>query len=162
MIKNKNTGQIYIGQSKNIEMRFNSHCYVSKIDLDIANNGRDNFDFIIIEELDESQLDEREKYWISYYDTYQNDFHYNSQPGGVCGSPQNLLDGGLIKYTLWNAEKCLYEKYTMCRRNRTPNPCGCFRVKFNKYRIPMGRFYDFVSCELINQLIEEAIENEVE
>ena len=160
MIRNKKTGQMYIGQSKNIEMRFSSHCYVSKVDLDIANNGKDNFDFIIIEELDEEQLNERERYWISYYDTYQNDFHYNSQAGGTCGNSKNLLSGGLVKYTLWDTDACGYEKHSMYKRNRAPNPCGCFRAKFNTYRIPIGRFYDFVSCELINQLIKEAI-NEV-
>ena len=70
MIKNKKTGQIYIGQSNNIEVRFLKHCNISLVDIDIAINGVDNFDFSIVEET--IDLDEREKFWIEYYNTYKN------------------------------------------------------------------------------------------
>ena len=160
-IEDKETGQKYIGQSKDIENRFRSHCYVSEIDLAIATKGEDNFDFSIIEELSEDKLNEREEYWIEYYNTYEDPFHYNSQKGGNCGSVHNLLCGGLVKYTLWDAYLCAYEKYDMYKRGRTPNPCRCFRVKFNTYRVPIGKFHDFVSCEIISRLIKEAVKDEI-
>ena len=76
---------IYIGQSNNIQRRktehFNSNKYdSSKIDIAIQEKGVDNFKFEIIEECSEDKLDEREKYWIEYYDSYTNG--YNMTKGG--------------------------------------------------------------------------------
>lgn len=78
-IRNKKTGQIYIGQSFDIEKRFQKHCSLPQIDVAIALEGKDNFDFEIIEELSPSRdlLLEREQYWIRYYDADINHFHYN-------------------------------------------------------------------------------------
>jgi hypothetical protein len=42
--------------------------------------GIKNFDFNILEVCSIEQLDERERYWISYYDSYNNG--YNRTPGG--------------------------------------------------------------------------------
>jgi len=42
--------------------------------------GIENFTFEEIEQVDNSILDEREKYWIEYYDSYFNG--YNSTLGG--------------------------------------------------------------------------------
>ena len=142
-IKNKKTGQIYIGQSKNIEVRFLKHCNTSLVDIDIAINGVDNFDFSIVEET--IDLDEREKFWIEYYNTYKNKNHYNRDIGGNS------------KYSLWNSNYVKYSKDKMHQHNREPNPCRCFYPKYEGYVIHIGYFHDFVSCEVISQLIEEAI-----
>lgn len=81
MIRNKKTGQIYIGQSKNIEARFNEHCRVSNVDLAIALEGKENFDLHIIEEVynNRSILYNREQYWIKYYNVVDNPYHYNKK-----------------------------------------------------------------------------------
>lgn len=50
------------------------------VDLAIKKYGIENFDFSIIEECSPDFLDERERYWISYYDSYNNG--YNRTPGG--------------------------------------------------------------------------------
>ena len=42
--------------------------------------GIENFTFSVIEECSQEQLNEREIYWIEYYDTYKNG--YNSTLGG--------------------------------------------------------------------------------
>ena len=42
--------------------------------------GVENFTFEEIEEVENDLLDEREKYWISFYDSYYNG--YNSTIGG--------------------------------------------------------------------------------
>jgi hypothetical protein len=49
--------------------------------------GIENFEFTILEELEYVQdlLNEREKYWISFYHTYVND---------PCGPGYNLTRGG--------------------------------------------------------------------
>lgn len=157
-IKNKKTGQIYIGQSKNIELRFKTHCSVSPIDIAIATEGVDNFEFSIIEET--TSLHEQEQFWIRVYDTYNNEYHYNCSPGK--GMINNLQYGygynnARAKYTLWDINYAGYDKNRMYRRNRKINPCSCFSAKYEGYVIPIGRFYDFVTCEIINRLIKEAI-----
>lgn len=99
---NKINGKVYIGQSINIETRYQQHLYDSShradrgsgVDLAIKKYGIDNFDFEIIEECPIEKLDEREIYWISYYDSYHNG--YNRTPGGkaVRGEdhPRAILD----------------------------------------------------------------------
>ena len=158
MIRNKKTGQMYIGQSKNIERRFRYHCSLSNIDKAILLEGKDNFDFIIIEETSEDKLLEREKYWIEYYNTYDNDYHYNMSDGS---KHDNICLPNGFKYFLWNSRVCFYQKRDMCKPGREPNPCRCFRCAYNNRSLPIGQFHDFVSCEIINQLIKEAIKDEI-
>ena len=87
-IKNKKTDQMYIGLSKNIEERWKQHCKKSeqsiRIDRIINQEDKNNFDLIIIEKLPpiDEMLSNREKYWIKYFNTFENDFHYNDSPGG--------------------------------------------------------------------------------
>lgn len=86
--QNKLNGKIYIGQSLDIEKRYKQHLYDalnradrgSGVDLAIKKYGIKNFDFMVIEECPTALLDERERYWISYYDSYNNG--YNRTPGG--------------------------------------------------------------------------------
>ena len=88
-ITNKINNKCYIGQTiKNYEERFRQHQlnytkeYFSQIVLYQAfkKYGIENFNFEPIEEVEKNQLDEREKYWIKYYDSYYNG--YNSTLGG--------------------------------------------------------------------------------
>lgn len=87
--ENKLNGKVYIGQSINIETRYTQHLYDSNnlatrngtgVDFAIKRYGIENFDFQIIEECPAEKLDEREVYWIAYYDSYHNG--YNRTPGG--------------------------------------------------------------------------------
>ena len=88
-ITRKDTGQAYIGLSENIERRWYDHTHSpqlkhSYIDRAIKKYGADRFDLEIIEELpnDRDLLTEREAYWVKYYNTYKDDFHYNLTPAG--------------------------------------------------------------------------------
>lgn len=85
---NKINGKRYIGQtSQNEERRWrHGDGYVDspKFYRAIQKYGWDNFSHEIIE-IGESQqwANERERYWISYYDTFNNDEKgYNMTPGG--------------------------------------------------------------------------------
>lgn len=82
-ITKKSNNKSYIGQSNDIVRRFEEH--KSKIDIPIdmaiAKYGSDAFTFEILEECALNQLDEREIYWIAYYNTYKG-FGYNCNPGG--------------------------------------------------------------------------------
>lgn len=91
--ENKHNHRRYIGQSTNIEKRYDQHLYDAanrpKQTIDFALNkfGIDDFDFMIIEECSEDRLNEREIYWIQYYDSYNDG--YNSTPGGKCLRGEN-------------------------------------------------------------------------
>lgn len=81
-ITNLINNHIYIGQSINIERRFREHKNKTSLIVDkaIKKYGIENFLFEIIEECDSSILDEREKYWITFYDSYR--MGYNCTYGG--------------------------------------------------------------------------------
>lgn len=82
-ITKKENGKSYIGQSNDIERRFAEHKYKLDIPIEIAirKYGIDSFNFEVIEECSLEQLDEREKYWIAFYNTYKG-FGYNCNEGG--------------------------------------------------------------------------------
>ena len=87
-ITNKINNKVYIGQSKDIESRWESHKYYTystktKLQYAFAKYGIFNFLFQVIEECDISNLDEREKFWISYYNSYEDG--YNMTMGGQEG-----------------------------------------------------------------------------
>ena len=62
------------------------------------------------------------------------------------------------KYTLWDWKKVKYDKSVMFQRNREPNPCKCFNLMYNKKRIEIGRFEDFITPEIIHDIIKEEVE----
>lgn len=90
-IANKRTGQCYIGQSVDIGNRWTEHfkeaimgtlnASTSKFYRALAEEGFENFTYEILEQVeDRSQLDERERYWINFYNSKENG--YNSKIGG--------------------------------------------------------------------------------
>lgn len=93
--ENKINHHVYIGQSVNISQRYKDHLqryksnfasnneYDSAIHCALRKYGLENFSFEIIEECprDISVLNEREIFWISYYNSYNNG--YNETPGGA-------------------------------------------------------------------------------
>ena len=78
-ITNKLNKKSYIGQSIHIERRWQEHqkpSSTSKISQAISQYGVDNFTFEIIEVCSFEQLNERENYWINFYNTV-NPYGYN-------------------------------------------------------------------------------------
>ena len=85
-ITNLINNKIYIGQSIHIEKRWEDHKYYSSkqhtaIQSAFKKYGISNFSFEIIEECPKDKLDEREIYWIEFYDSYNNG--YNLTKGGM-------------------------------------------------------------------------------
>ena len=97
MFENKKNHKKYIGQSINITKRKWEHIYspspYSKFDDILHQEGEDNFNFSIIEICSANELDEKEKYWITYYDSIKNG--YNLIEGGNCYRGQNNIQAKL-------------------------------------------------------------------
>ena len=88
-ITNKVNGKSYIGQTiQNVKERFYQHCATKcsqavlnmVIHKAITKYGKSNFTIAVIEEVESANLNDRERYWIRYYDSYNNG--YNSTEGG--------------------------------------------------------------------------------
>lgn len=112
-IWNEENDKLYIGQtSVGIKTRWSSHLknYLTNnavIYRAMRKHGARIFHIEQIEECDNSILDEREKYWIEYYDSYENG--YNSTPGGTAlpsGKMFARLDDNLL-HQLWDEGYCI-------------------------------------------------------
>lgn len=89
IITNDVNDKVYIGQTiQTLKKRFNGHCCYSKSDRSssmyikraIHKYGKDKFHISLLEECSLDTLNDREKYWISYYDSYNKG--YNLTLGG--------------------------------------------------------------------------------
>lgn len=90
-ITNKNNQHAYVGQTRiSIEQRWKDHCRVSfnensdeynfPLHRAIRKYGKNNFIIELIEQCEDSVLDEKEIYWINELKTYENG--YNASLGG--------------------------------------------------------------------------------
>lgn len=86
-ITNIETGQCYIGQSVDLRSRIRDHIKAglginssnNKFYSEMKNIGPEKFMYEIIEECPRDQLNERERYWINFYES--TDWGYNSTIG---------------------------------------------------------------------------------
>lgn len=83
----RDTGKVYIGQSKDIYGRYGLHYFhatnkkyeqLSPIDQALFHNPM-GFDFEIIELCEEHELNAKENYWIEYYNSKEKGFNVFSQ-----------------------------------------------------------------------------------
>lgn len=91
------SNKVYIGSSVEFDKRVTSH--INRLNSNTHPNrhlqaawnkyGADTFTFECIEECDESNLIEREQFWIDYYDAANIQFGYNISPtaGSTLGRP---------------------------------------------------------------------------
>ena len=72
------TGEIYIGKSIDVKKRWTEHCKTafgvgsiahSILHTTMKKDGIENFTFELLEEVPKDKLTEREKYWITFYDS---------------------------------------------------------------------------------------------
>lgn len=88
-ITNINNKKSYIGQSTDIAARWGAHlktslgldgCSHTRFHDALNNEGIQNFTFEILEECSKNELNDREKFYIAFYET--NSYGYNSTKGG--------------------------------------------------------------------------------
>lgn len=97
LISNNVNDKLYVGQTiQTLKKRFNGHCCYSKSDRSanmlikraIHKYGRDKFHITLLEECPQDKMNEREAYWISFYDSYNKG--YNLTKGGQESNYFNL------------------------------------------------------------------------
>lgn len=120
-ITNMLNDKVYIGQTvKTIQKRFTQHKnnskkeYFSQIVLYKAFNkyGIENFICEEIEQVPNNKLDEREKYWIKYYDSYNNG--YNSTIGGK-----------LVQLYSWDIDDIIEKYHQLKSARKVAKELGC-------------------------------------
>lgn len=120
-ITNTLNNKVYIGQTiKTIEKRFQQHknnsnkSYFSQIVLYKAFNkyGIENFVCEEIEQVENNLLDEREKYWIEYYNSFFNG--YNSTLGGRATQLYN-----------WDTDDIIEKYQELKSARKVANEIGC-------------------------------------
>ena len=82
-ITNKITGKTYVGQSIHIEQRWKEHLQgkgSKQLHKDILELGIENFIFEILELCEKENLLEKEKFWVAFYNSYNDG--YNENEGG--------------------------------------------------------------------------------
>ena len=122
-ITNLVTQKHYIGQAVNIEKRWKEHCrrVDQYIDQSIHKYGIDNFSFTILEECPIEKLNEREDYWIKYYNSivpngYNIGFCHNTSYGEFNGN-NKLINEDVIQMRQiyasrqYTSETEIWEKY---------------------------------------------------
>lgn len=82
-ITNKINGKIYIGQSNNIERRWGEHRNKYKTEntnlyKSMRKDGIENFDFSVEEICSLSELDEKEQYYINFYNSATEGYNMNN------------------------------------------------------------------------------------
>lgn len=85
-VTNKVNGKAYIGQTRyTVEFRWRQHQHKKDnayFHHAIQKYGADNFNVVVLEECDVSQLDEREIFYIAKYDTFNNGYNMTIGGGG--------------------------------------------------------------------------------
>lgn len=102
------TLESYVGQSIQLQERYNHHkrewvSGTTKFYKAIQQFGWENFSYEILEYCSAEELNEKERYWIDYFDSYKNGYNHN-----VGGSNKNSIDRKKV-YELWDQGKTIKE-----------------------------------------------------
>lgn len=149
IITNDFNDQVYIGQTQfSIQQRFNKHCTdkprnTDGIDAIIQSMGKKHFKVTEIEKVPISTLNEREKYWINYYDSYFNG--YNKTLGGKGDNlyTEQQIISALQDYEMGLSLQEIYNKY------------GINKSTLHKYR----KVNDIPKREITSHEIASSINN---
>lgn len=119
IIKNTINDKVYIGQTtQTINIRFANHKMASRIGEDtkfyraMRKYGEENFYPELLEKVEVENLNDRERYWIKYYDSYYNG--YNSTLGG---DQPYRINYDKVK-ELWDNGMCVTEIANIMKHDR--------------------------------------------
>lgn len=133
----KTTGLSYIGQSIDIERRYKEHKRANgdySFHNAIKKYGWEDFIFEVLEYCEKDKLNEREKYWISYYNSYYNG--YNETEGGE-GSAASGKKRPVVQYDLYGNFIMIYNSILDAERT-----LGINSKASNISRVCQGKAYE--------------------
>lgn len=113
-ITNLTNNKIYIGQTINdIEFRFKQHLRENrgpnKLHFDMQHQNSEDFTIVLIDKSDDpKEADEKERFWISFYNSTDPDIGYNLDNGGKSGCSKYA--GSLDKMKLTSKNNWLDEE----------------------------------------------------
>lgn len=103
IIRNTVNEKVYVGQTKvSLKLRFQNHLSAARRGNDyvigkaIRKYGEDKFYIELLEECTVEELNEREKYWISFFNSTNNKYGYNISLGGNVVRTTKELDKSKI------------------------------------------------------------------
>ena len=135
IIKNNINGKIYVGQSQNANIRFKQHCKPCNSDNSVIGRaikkyGRANFSMKIIEHQIEN-YNEREQYWISYYNS-------------LVPSGYNVMKGGEVPPILYGDDSpacSLSDKELRSLQDDLSNTSKSYSELSKKYKISKRQIF---------------------
>lgn len=173
--KKKSTNKIvYVGQTNNLEYRHKQHIQYDPFNINnpeyeyplsrgIRKYGEQEYQLIILEDnVPKEKLNEREIYWIKYYDTYFNG--YNQSTGGSNPVKPIYSDHEIKvviemlkneKYSFNDISKktgfSLTHIYNINTGKRRPQKNMKYPIRSNKTKGTKGLKFSPEECELIHQ-----------
>ena len=144
IIKNDINSKVYVGQAINVKQRFQNHCKLSSsqdndlVSRAIQKYGRNHFWYEILESQIEN-YDQREKYWISYYNCIRPN-GYNISEGGDYPPVQKGTHHPESKLTDKQLNKLIYDlQYTQLSYSQLSDKYDL--SKSSIYEINNGKTY---------------------
>lgn len=170
LITNKETNQKYVGGSINIKKRLNEHkrhAHINHqyIDRAIKEHGADNFDYQIITSLppDWNIIGKHEKYWIKYYNTFENPKHYNLTEGGE--GTRGYIPNNNTRKKMSEAKKgsksSHWKEFPRIVKNGIKNGKCNYAIKYNGKILKRSAYYEFLEYLLDKFVNNELTENQV-
>ena len=125
-ITNQITQKIYVGQAQDIQRRWQDHrrdaqnysrseILKNPLYQDIKKYGLENFTFEIVEECAISELDEKEKYWICYYNSFYTG--YNRTEGGQNAPHPVKMTDKLFEQIIYDLKNTLLSTEEIGKKN---------------------------------------------
>lgn len=160
--ENKINHKCYIGQAIDINKRLASHFsairnnkYNNPLYKAIKKYGIDNFDVTIVEVLGVStdlkqRLDEREKYYIQYFDSYKNG--YNQTFGG---------DGGILGYKFTEVQRKHVSENNRAIQDEKRKIVYMYNLKNKYYQTWMSSDYAAMILSLNPATVRKACLNQI-
>ena len=154
IIKNTINSKVYIGQTKvSIKLRFQNHLSAARKGKDyvigkaIRKYGEDKFYIELIEECPVEKLNEREIYWISFYNASNYKYGYNMSKGGNVTRTTKELDNSII-IELFNSGISAY-KIAKILHVGIPNITAIFKEYNIHYGVDLQRLNDEITEKII-------------
>ena len=117
MIKCKETEKVYIGQSVDVKKRFKHHIYDLKrgkhanqhMVRAFSKYGKEAFEFSVLELCDKKILNDRDEFWISFYDSRNFEKGFNKVIGPYRGKGIKEYDSPEFKLMMSKESKKRWE-----------------------------------------------------